>query len=141
MDPRRIIHLLSRTRDRINKDLQREIDALGVGRIAPAHGSVLYALRSGTLPMQELALLIERDNSTVTALVDKLEKLGYVRRQTDPEDLRSYLVSLTPQGRRVATRVVAASRRTVGRVYKGFTAREKSDLMGLLARVHSNMGG
>src|SRR5688572_25421264 len=111
MDPKRIIHLVSRTRDRIQKIFQAEIDRLELGNIAPAHGSVFYALASGPMPMQELARVIERDTSTVTALADKLEKLGYVRRTVAPDDSRSYILSLTAKGQRATPKIIEASQK------------------------------
>lgn len=138
MDPKRIIHLLSRTRDRIQKIFQTEIDKLDLGNIAPAHGSVFYALSSGPLTMQELARLIERDTSTVTALADKLEKLGYTRRVLSPEDGRSYIISLTAKGQRAAPQIIEASQKTVKRIYAGFSDTEKEALMQLLGRVYAN---
>lgn len=140
MEQKRIIHLLSRTRDRIQKHFQREIDALKLGNIAPAHGSVFYALQTGPLPMQALAQLIERDNSTVTALADKLEKLGYVERNVSVHDTRSNILRLTEKGRKAAPRIIAASQKTVGQIFTDFSASETSELMRLLGKVYSNMG-
>lgn len=138
MDSKRIIHLVSRTRDRIQKIFQAEIDRLDLGNIAPAHGSVFYALSSGPMTMQELARLIERDTSTVTALADKLEKLGYVRRDVAPDDSRSYIIRLTTKGMRAAPRIVAASQKVVSRLYAGFSETDRETLMQLLGRVYSN---
>ena len=112
MDQQRIIHLLSRTRDRIQKRFQRKIDALELGNIAPAHGSVLYVLKDGPLPMQDLARLIERDNSTVTTLADKLEKQRFVKRNVAEHDTRSHIISITPKGAQAASQIIAASRAT-----------------------------
>lgn len=140
MDEKRIIHLLSRTRDRIQKIFQVEIDALRLGNIAPAHGSVFYALSQGPLAMQELARLIERDNSTVTALADKLEKLGYVRRTVSEYDTRSNIIGLTEKGAKAAPKIVAASQKIVGRIYNGFSDEERATLMRLLGRVYENAG-
>jgi DNA-binding MarR family transcriptional regulator len=139
MDARRIIHLLSRTRDRIQKHFQREIDALELGNIAPAHGSVFYALQAGPQAMQDLARLIERDNSTVTALADKLEKLGYVKRSVSEHDTRSNILRLTDKGIKAAPRIIAASQKIVGQIFTGFSAAERDELVRLLGKVYTNM--
>lgn len=49
--------------------------------------------------MSELAKQVHRTKSTVTALVEKLERNGYVLRIPDPEDSRGVLVRLTDKGR------------------------------------------
>ncbi|MBN8222010.1 MAG: MarR family transcriptional regulator [Spirochaetes bacterium] len=139
MDQQRIIHLLSRTRDRIQKRFQRKIDALELGNIAPAHGSVLYVLKDGPLPMQDLARLIERDNSTVTTLADKLEKQRFVKRNVAEHDTRSHIISITPKGAQAASQIIAASRATVGEIFAGFSDSERTAFTELLQRVYKNM--
>ena len=49
----------------------------------------------------ELARREQIGKSSVTRLVAKLEELGHLDRQPDPEDGRSYAVGLTGQGRQL----------------------------------------
>jgi DNA-binding MarR family transcriptional regulator len=49
--------------------------------------------------------MILRHNSTVE-LVDRAERAGLVRRETDERDLRRSIVQLTPQGRTLLDRLV-----------------------------------
>ena len=46
--------------------------------------------------------------STLTSLLDRLIKRGYIARELDPADRRSFLISLTPAGRTVAEHAAAA---------------------------------
>ena len=46
--------------------------------------------------------------STLTSLLDRLTGRGYILRQLDPADRRSFLISLTPAGRAVAEHAAAA---------------------------------
>jgi DNA-binding MarR family transcriptional regulator len=50
--------------------------------------------------------MILRHNSTVE-LVDRAERAGLVRRESDPKDMRRSLVMLTPQGHEILERLVA----------------------------------
>lgn len=50
--------------------------------------------------------MILRHNSTVE-LVDRAERAGLVRRESDPKDMRRSLVQLTPQGQEILNRLVA----------------------------------
>lgn len=140
MESKRIIHLLSRTRDRIQKHFQRKIDGLKLGDIAPAHGSVLYALTAGPQTMQDLARLIERDNSTITALADKLEKQGFTARSVSPHDTRSNIIALTPKGAKAAPKISAASQEIVAAMFAGFSAAEREEFTRLLFKIYENMG-
>ena len=46
--------------------------------------------------------------STLTNIIDRLERRGLVRRELNPDDRRSFLVHLTAAGRRSANRVTKA---------------------------------
>ena len=50
--------------------------------------------------------MILRHNSTVE-LVDRAERAGLVRRESDPKDMRRSLVQLTAQGQEIVERLVA----------------------------------
>ncbi len=50
--------------------------------------------------------MILRHNSTVE-LVDRAERAGLVRRESDPKDMRRSLVQMTPQGEEILERLVA----------------------------------
>lgn len=46
--------------------------------------------------------------STLTSLLDRLTRRGYIVRETDPDDRRSFVVRLTPDGRAAAVRAAEA---------------------------------
>ena len=47
---------------------------------------------------QDIARLTGLDRTTMVAVVDKLEGLGYARRERSPADRRKYVVAVTPAG-------------------------------------------
>ncbi len=49
-------------------------------------------------PLAEIRLRLISRNADVVRLVDRLEALGWVQRSPNPEDRRSSLVQLTPEG-------------------------------------------
>jgi MarR family transcriptional regulator, organic hydroperoxide resistance regulator len=48
--------------------------------------------------------------TTLTSVLDRLAGRGYVAREVDPADRRSFLISLTPAGQQAARTVAAAVR-------------------------------
>jgi DNA-binding MarR family transcriptional regulator len=48
--------------------------------------------------MTELSQALSIDNSTITGLVDRLEKNGFVRRDASSGDRRMFRIYVTPQG-------------------------------------------
>jgi len=141
MEAERIIHLISRLRDRNVRALQAELDREGLGDLLPAHAGLIYALhRSGPLPMGGLAELLERDNSTVTQLAARLVEAGYITRRRSDQDRRAWILELSPRGRRAAPAVRRASRRVLRRMYADIPDQERDRLMHLLIQVYHNLG-
>ena len=52
----------------------------------------------GSLRMKELAEKIGITTGTLTVMIDRLEKLGYVKRKPHEKDRRSYIIVLTKKG-------------------------------------------
>jgi DNA-binding MarR family transcriptional regulator len=74
--------------------------------ISQAEAHVLAQLaRHGSLPIGLLHERFGHKRSTLTSVIDRLERRGLAKRELNPEDRRSFLVHLTPRGRRAAVRV------------------------------------
>ena len=64
--------------------------------ITPGQMSVLYALYNGDgITITELSKKCYLDNSTLTGVIDRLEKSGLVLRGEHPDDRRQLLIYLT----------------------------------------------
>ena len=72
---------------------------------------------------RELSDVLVVDRSNITGLLDRMEKLGWVRRSDHPSDRRVYLVTLTAGGRKLWQKVypdyLAAVRRVTAAVPEG----------------------
>ena len=62
----------------------------------------------GTLNVRQLSEQTGTRASTLTGLLDRLENRGYLTRELDPADRRSFRLPLTEAGQAVATRVLTA---------------------------------
>jgi MarR family transcriptional regulator, organic hydroperoxide resistance regulator len=62
----------------------------------------------GTLSVRQLSEQTGTRASTLTGLLDRLENRGYVTRELDPADRRSFRLPLTEAGQATAARVLAA---------------------------------
>lgn len=60
------------------------------------------------LSMIELSRLLLTDKSNVTAIADRLESAGLVKRTPAPQDRRMILLTLTPEGRQAHEAIFAA---------------------------------
>jgi DNA-binding MarR family transcriptional regulator len=111
----------------------------GIQSIVTSHGDILYALNQNSrLTMAEIASKIGKDKSTVTALVDKLVRLGYVRKERATEDSRVVYVILTEKGHELKPVFEEISKDILGVFYTGITEKEKEDLFYVLNKIYQN---
>ena len=133
----RSIYYIARINDKAHRLLVRELKNRGLKGLAPSHGDIMVALfKQRQLSMKELARAIDRDKSTVTGLVEKLARLGYLEKMADPGDQRVQIVTLTEKGGRLIPDFIRISITLQERFSRGLTEREKETLVGLLKKVN-----
>jgi MarR family transcriptional regulator, organic hydroperoxide resistance regulator len=102
---------------------------------------VLAALADGPMSAKEVADIILQKQPTVSKLLERLEKQGLLRRDPNPADRRSILVSLTPAGRRLAAPLYEAAKRHEAAVLEPFGRANAQLLVGVLQRLIDQHSG
>ena len=124
-------------------------------RIATAFGEEMRPLGASLQIWRVLAALREKDGrrmgdlsettsievSTLTRLVDNMEKGGLVERRRDVGDARAVALYVTAAGRRLTRRILPIAERYETVALKGFSAREAATLKKALQRLYDNMDG
>ena len=88
-DVKNSINLLSHIHSQSSDFLQKKLAEKGFENFASSHGNILFQLsRTENLRMNELSRIINRDKSTTTVLVPRLEKEGLVKTEPSSEDKR-----------------------------------------------------
>lgn len=85
--------------------------------------------------MHELARAVRLKSSSATVLVDRLERLGLIRRQRGSEDRRVVRVGLTPRGKRVLQQIDAHRKEGTRRLFRPLTARERGHYLQLIEKM------
>ncbi|AGK99412.1 transcriptional regulator [Clostridium pasteurianum BC1] len=135
----RSIYLIGRIHEKANEFILKELEKVGLKDIAPSHGDILATLfQHDECTMTYLADNIHRDRSTVTALVNKLIKLGYISSRKGPKDNRSTMVFLTEKGRELETGFKEISLKLYAVEYKGISEAEKEIFKSILNKIHGN---
>lgn len=138
--PNEIISLISQVREGANKIIVDELRKSGIEDLAPSHGNILVHLyRNDDLCMKDLAERINKDKSTITALVNKLVKLGYIRKVKDKEDNRITRIQLTEKSLEVQDIFFKISEDLMKKIYQGFSESDKDSLKSLLYKMKSNL--
>lgn len=121
----------------ISEALQRRLDPHGV---TVAQWPVLSSLYSGkSQTPAELAAHIGLNRSAITRLLDRLEKKGFVERQSSAHDGRSYSIRLTESGRGIVPKLAELSQAVNAQFLSGLSPGEKSRFEETLHRMLENV--
>jgi DNA-binding MarR family transcriptional regulator len=93
------------------------------------------------LKMSELSKRMMVTTGNVTGITDQLEAEGLVRREVDPSDRRSFVVKLTPEGRRLFGEMAAVHEGWVIELFEGLSSEEKETLYALLGKLKQHLNG
>ncbi len=93
-------YLLTRASLATTGMMRRELAAVGWERVRPAYLGVLLCLwLEDGRQAGELGRCAGLEPSTMTGLLDRMERDGLLRRQPDPEDRRAHRIFLTAEGK------------------------------------------
>jgi DNA-binding MarR family transcriptional regulator len=103
----------ARVADQLGVALTRLTNVLREAVLPPgmnsAQARTLLALHdAGPQRVTELARLDHLKQPSMSAVLIRMERLGWVRRVDDNDDLRAVIVRLTPAGERIASELIAA---------------------------------
>lgn len=132
---------ISKIKNEVSDFIERELIKRGIEGLVVSHGNILDALydNNGRLSMKEIGEKIDRSKSTVTQLVDKLVKCGYVTKEADLEDKRYSYIVLTEKGLSIKKDFREISQKVMDKFFNGFNAAEVKILLSLLDRVIRNV--
>jgi len=135
-----VIGVISNIREKSAQFINGELKKKGVEGLINSHGTVLSAMydNDGKMTMNGIAKFVGKRKSTITDMVKKLEKLGYVSREKSREDARVIEVTLTEKGWEFRETFKEISGELLEKTYTGFTDEEKEVLMGLLFKIRKN---
>lgn len=64
----------------------------------PQFGTLAFLWKYDGISQIQLGQLMNKDRTTISGIIDRLEKEELVARQSDPNDRRAHLIFLTPRG-------------------------------------------
>ena len=118
--------------------LEHKLRGTNVSRaqfLALAHLTAL-----GPLSQRALSNLLSIAPATAVRLIDRMERDGWVTRQSDPIDGRVKLVVPTERAAAVWEEVSQSGRATLNQAYQGIHPAEIATVMRVLERVRRNLG-
>lgn len=116
-------------------------ERLGVVALTPPDAGILRSLRvTAGLSQQELAAKLQIHPSRLVAILDNLEKRGFVERRANPDDRRLYSLYLTGDGEGVLERIGRVAREHQEALLSALDGEERAKLAALLLKVADQQG-
>ena len=118
--------------NRLNKPV---LDELGLTYLQYVALVLLYEHNNQTVSSLSDKLFLE--SSTLTPLLKRLEAMGHVTRQRDPQDERVVKVNITPKGRKVREKALDYREQLVEKM--GLSATDFQNLREELVKLRTNL--
>ncbi len=135
----RVGQLLSRAQWAMKQHVNFRLKERGLGYVTIGFLGALEALWSeNALNMGQLAERAGLEKSTITGLIDRMERSGLIRREADRNDRRAIRILLTPKGESVKDDVAAAVRLAYEDLAVGLTAAEVDTAVKVLEGLIEN---
>ena len=121
-----------RISERILKQYNIEINS--------AQGRIMFVLwQNDGISINGLAEKTHLKKSTLTSMLDRLEKMGYIRRQRSKKDRRKILIKRTEKDRTMEKKYVEVSEEMTRLYYKGFSKSQIVSFESDLERILNNL--
>jgi DNA-binding MarR family transcriptional regulator len=134
------LYSLGEIRKKAFSFLSREMKANGITDVPPSYGDVLYAIHSrGQVSLSDLCRLTNKDKSTVSIVINAMEKSGYVIKTRDENDGRSVCICLSDKARSYAGCMADISDRLRQQFFAGMSEEEKAIFFLLINKISSNL--
>ena len=89
----------------------------------------------GDLSLSRLSSVIGANNSTVTGIVDRMERDGLVKREHSDDDRRVWMIRLTERGRKMARDIDIAPWDALREAVMQLDEKERERLLSILSKV------
>ncbi len=133
---RKTLSLVSLIHEKGNRFILDSLKRNGIEGLVPSHGDILVVLyKYEKLTMKDIAAKIHRTKPTVTVLINKLEKQGYIKRNKSENDSRITYITLTKKGREFKPMFENISNDLCNILHKNLSANETKVLERILEKM------
>lgn len=139
---RELNHTLTTLFRRADRALKRRIElrVKDTGVYRSQHRLLMHLSWKPDSCQAELAKHLEISQAALTVSLQKLEKGGYIRRETNSADGRSHRMVITEKGQQLIARSISMFEEEEAGMFEGFTEEELVRLKGFLERINRNLG-
>lgn len=132
--------LISKIHQLSGRIFTRMLKEYGIKEINPAQGRIMFVLwQNDGIAINELSKETSLSKSTLTSMLDRLERTGFIRRKASDKDRRKIYIWRTEKDKSFQKQYVEVSKKMAGIYYKGFTEKEMDSFEKMLKRIFDNL--
>ncbi len=106
----------------------------------PAQGRIMFVLwEQDCISIQELAAKSSLSKTTLTSMLDRLEKMGYIQRDPSQDDRREILIKLTDKDKSLRDKYQQVSEKMTELFYNGLSIDEIIGFEKTLNQLYENL--
>jgi MarR family transcriptional regulator, 2-MHQ and catechol-resistance regulon repressor len=125
--------VFSRAYGSVRKKIEEDIRNYDLNPTEFAVLELVY--HKGEQPIQRIGEQVLIASSSITYVVDKLEKKNYLKRKTSPLDRRITYAELTGKGKELMDEIFPNHRTFIHSLMQGLSSEEKKDMLNLLKKL------
>ncbi len=120
----------------ISSIMREDTSAVTKGQISvPQFWALHYIAHKEGLTVTDLATALYRSKSSTSSLLQRLEKVGLVKRVRSETDQRVVHITLTAKGRRLVEQLVASRKRGIRNTYSSLSALERARHVQMIKKI------
>ena len=131
--------LMAKIRQVSGRIFERMLNQYGI-EINSAQGRIMFALwQADGISINELAQKTQLKKSTLTSMLDRLEKMGYLRRRRCDKDRRIIRIFRTKKDKSLERKYAELSEEITRLYFKGFSKKEIARFEKNLEKILNNL--
>lgn len=129
--------LIAKARNVLKNEFEKELKPYS---LSYAHRVILIRLcEKDGLTQKDLAKDTYFEQSNLTLMLDKLELKGLVKRIAKENDRRAYIITITPEGKKLRDPLVKMGEDVMDKALNGLSEKQKGELSNMLQLVYENL--
>ena len=132
--------LISQVKQLSDRTFERILKAKGVDEFNGAQGRILYILwNNNNISIKQISKFTKLAKTTLTAMLERMEMQGLIKRTVSQEDKREIIISLTDKAKTLQEDYLDVTRQMEKIFYKDFTNKQIENFENTLKKIIENL--
>ena len=132
--------LISQVKQLSDRTFEKILKTKGIDEFNGAQGRILYILwNNNNLSIKQISKFTKLAKTTLTAMLERMELQGLIKRTISKEDKREIIVSLTDKAKELKENYLDVSKQMEKIFYKNFTDKQIENFENNLKKIIENL--